>query len=111
MTNMTYVDAINFAIENIDNAEVTDKLTALRESIIKRNARKADGMTKTQKENAVIKETIMGVLNDAESMTATEIANAVNISLAKATALLTQMVKAEMIKREVEKKVAHFSIG
>lgn len=112
MTNMTYVDAINFAIENLhDNTEVTDKLAALRDSIIKRNARKADGMTKTQKENAVIKETIMGVLDSAEGMTATEVAEAANISLAKATALLTQLVKAEMVKREVEKKVARFFIG
>lgn len=111
MTNMTYVAAVEYAMENIkDNAEVVEKLTALRDSLVKRNARKADGLTKTQKENLEIKNAIVEALADSEGMTATEVANAVGVSLAKATALLTQLVKAESVKREVEKKVAHFSI-
>ena len=57
-----------------------------------------------------IKERIVNALENAEEgMTATEVANEVGITLAKATALLTQLVKAGLIKREVEKKVAHFS--
>lgn len=110
MTNMTYVSAVEYAIANIDNAEVTEKLSALRDSLVKRNSRKSEGMTKTQKENVAIKEAIVEALAESEGMTATEVANAVNISLAKATALLTQLVKADAIKREVEKKVAHFSV-
>lgn len=110
MTNMTYVSAVEYAIANIDNAEVTEKLSALRDSLVKRNSRKSEGMTKTQKENVAIKEAIVEALAESEGMTATEVANAVNISLAKATALLTQLVKADSVKREVEKKVAHFSV-
>ena len=111
MTNMTYVSAVEYAMENLkDNDEVVEKLTALRDSLVKRNARKADGLTKTQKENLEIKNAIVEALADSEGMTATEVANAVGVSLAKATALLTQLVKAESVKREVEKKVAHFSI-
>ena len=48
---------------------------------------------------------------DADGMTATEVATAVGITLAKATALLTQLVKSEEVKREVEKKVARFYIA
>ena len=110
MTNMTYVNAIDFAIANLENEEVIEKLTALRESIEKRNSRKSTGLTKTQKENIEIKNAIVEALAESDGMTATEVANAVNISLAKATALLTQLVKADSVKREVEKKVAHFSI-
>ena len=110
MANMTYVEAINYAIENIDNIDVIEKLSTLRESIEKRNARKSTGLTKTQKENIEIKNAIVEALAESDGMTATEVANAVNISLAKATALLTQLVKADSVKREVEKKVAHFSI-
>lgn len=110
MTNMTYVSAVEYAISNIDNAEVVEKLSALRDSLVKRNSRKSEGLTKTQKENIAIKEAIVEALAESEGMTATEVANAVNISLAKATALLTQLVKADSVKREVEKKVAHFSV-
>ena len=110
MTNMTYVNAIDYAIANIDDIEVIQKLSALRESIEKRNARKSTGLTKTQKENLEIKNAIVEALAESDGMTATEVAQAVNISLAKATALLTQLVKADSVKREVEKKVAHFSI-
>lgn len=110
MTNMTYVAAVEYAIANIDNPEVAEKLTALRDSLVKRNARKANGLTKTQKENLEIKNAIVKALADSEGMTATEVANAVGVSLAKATALLTQLAKAEEVRREVEKKVAHFSI-
>lgn len=110
MANMTYVEAINYAIESIDNIDVIEKLSTLRESIEKRNSRKSTGLTKTQKENIEIKNAIVEALAESDGMTATEVAQAVNISLAKATALLTQLVKADSVKREVEKKVAHFSI-
>ena len=111
MTNMTYVAAVEYAMENIkDNAEVVEKLTALRDSLVKRNARKSEGLTKTPKENLEFKNAIVDALAESEGMTATEVANAVGISLAKATALLTQLVKADSVKREVEKKVAHFSV-
>ena len=110
MTNMTYVSAIEFAINAVDNQEVIEKLSALKESLIKRNSRKSDKPTKTQVENMAIKEAIKEALSEAEGMTATEVASAVGVSLAKATALLTQLVKSEEVKRNVEKKVAHFSI-
>ena len=110
MTNMTYVSAVEYAIANIDNAEVAEKLSALRDSLVKRNSRKSTGLTKTQKENVAVKDAILEALAESEEMTATEVANAVGVSLAKATALLTQMVKAETVHRAVEKKVAHFSL-
>ena len=105
MTNMTYAKALEIAIAAIEDAEAVEKLEALKAQLAKRNGRKSDKPTKKQVENGEIKERIVNA-----GMTATEVATAVGISLAKATALLTQMVKAEEAKREVEKKVAHFYI-
>ena len=108
MTKMEMFAAIKVAVaDNADMVEFIDKEMA---ALAKRNARKSTKPTKTQAENALIKETIKETLADAEAMTATEIAAAVGVSLAKATALLTQLVKAEEIHREVEKKVARFSL-
>lgn len=110
MTNMTYVNAIDFAIENLDNAEVVEKLSALKESLIKRNSKKSNSMTKTQKENVEIKERIVEVLSESDGLTATDVALTLGVSVAKATALLTQLVKAEVVKRNKDKKVVTFSI-
>lgn len=110
MTNMTYAKALEIAIAAVEDAEAIEKLEALKAQLAKRNGRKSDKPTKKQVENGEIKNAIRETLAEAEGMTATEVATAVGISLAKATALLTQMVKAEEVKREVEKKVAHFSI-
>lgn len=93
-----------------ENEEFVNALLKEAEALEKRAAARVGKQTKTQKENAEIKERILEVLAGAEGLTATEVANAIGISLAKATALLTQMVKAETIRREVEKKVARFYI-
>lgn len=93
-----------------ENEEFVNALLKEAEALEKRAAARVGKQTKTQKENAEIKGRILEVLADAEGLTATEVANAIGISLAKATALLTQMVKAETIRREVEKKVARFYI-
>ena len=108
MTKMEMFAAIKTAVA--DNAEMVEFIDKEMAALAKRNSRKSDKPTKTQVENAAIKETIKETLADAEAMTATEIAAAVGISLAKATALLTQLVKTEEVHREVEKKVARFSI-
>ena len=93
-----------------ENEEFVNALLKEAESLEKRAAARVGKQTKTQKENADIKERILEALAEGESMTATEVANAIGVSLAKATALLTQMVKAETVHRAVEKKVARFSI-
>lgn len=102
--NIATIDAV------AENAEFVEALLKEADALDKRAAARVGKQTKTQRENAEIKERILEVLGNADGMTATEVANAIEVSLAKATALLTQLVKAEAIKREVEKKVAHFSV-
>lgn len=91
-----------------ENEEFVNALLKEAEALEKRAAARVGKQTKTQKENAELKAKIAETLSEADGMTATEVANAMGISLAKATALLTQMVKANEIRREVEKKVARF---
>lgn len=55
-TNITYVSVLNKVIENSTNltSEEVEKLTALRDSIVKRNSVKSDKPTKAQVANANI---------------------------------------------------------
>jgi len=91
------------------------------ELVNKRNSKKS-GSSKKAKENEPIKEAILEVLSEADDpMTTAEITNADKvqgfgtedkaISSNKVTALLVQLRKAGLVKREYVKKVAYFSLG
>ena len=77
MTKMTYAVAIDRAIAGDVDAEVIEKLEALKVQLAKRGSGK-HGLTKTQKEGLELMERIVEVLADAEDgMTATEVGDAV----------------------------------
>lgn len=101
-----------------DAIQFLDKEIAL---VNKRNSKK-NGSSKKAKENEPIKDAIVEVLTEAdEPMTTAEITNADKvqafgtddkaISSNKVTALLVQLRKAGLVKREYVKKVAYFSLG
>lgn len=75
--------------------------------VIKKNTYKSSKPTKTQIENETLKDEILKVLD--KPMTATEIANLVNVSVNKASALLTQLKDDNSVTREVIKRKAYFS--
>lgn len=106
--DVSYEDAIKFLDKEI-------------ELVNKRNSKKS-GSSKKSKENEPIKDAIVEVLTEAdEPMTTAEITNADKvqafgtedkaISSNKVTALLVQLRKAGLVKREYVKKVAYFSLG
>ena len=120
---MTYTDALNTAIDLVDAVKdgvaydpvtdlsaVVEKLTALKEQLVKRNASKSDKPTKTQKENAEIKTRIHEFLTHTlQGVRCGDVASELGISGQKASALLSQMVKTgEVVKREGEKRVTLF---
>lgn len=109
---MTYVDALNIAIETAEE-EVAEKLTALRDQIAKKHS--SSKPTKRQVENEQIKGEILETLLRAEGrMTVKEITEAIGkeeVTHNRVTALLTQLKKAEKVIREEEKKVAYFSLA
>ena len=108
MTKMTYVEAINFAIDAIDNEEVIEKLDALKAQLVKRGSAKK-GLTKTQKENEVLKDKVAEILANG-GMTATELANELGVSCQKVSALLKQMVEAERVAKVKEGKAIRFEL-
>lgn len=82
-----------------------------REMELLRNKRnKASGKsTKSQKENEGVKEQILETLA-AGRMTATEVGNALGISVQKASALLRQLKEENKIVRIEEKKKVYFEL-
>jgi predicted HTH transcriptional regulator len=105
MTKMTYVNALDVAINGMADGEAKDKLIALRAQIEKKNS--ADRKpTKAQVANDAMKSDIVAWLTEAH--TATEIAENFGVSNQKASALLTALVKAGTVERTVDKRKAYF---
>jgi len=105
MTKMTYVSALEIAINAVADGEAKDKLKALKEQIQKKNS--ADRKpTKTQVANEGLKQEIVKFLT--ERKTATEVAEQFKISVNKATALLTALKQDEIVVRVVEKRKAFY---
>lgn len=124
----SYVDALNYAINMLtygigsgdvndastvaDMTQCRDKLTALRDQTMKRNATKSDKPTKTQRENEGVKQEILAFLNLNASARCGDIATACGISGQKCSALLTQLVKdGTVTKFEGEKRITLFKLA
>lgn len=113
MKKMTYVDALNVAIE-LTEGEVRDKLTALRDATAKRNS--ADRKpTKTQQANEGIKAEILEYLADGSAHTVTEIMEGVpslhDASNQKAASLVRQLKDSGALIREEVKRKAYFRLA
>ena len=124
MTNMTYVQAIDNALEMIDTALATDpsmwenldvtrdKLEALKVQLAKRGTSKTP--TKTQKENEGVMETILEVLADnGDRMTVTEMLADDRLNgytNQKISALLRKLRDARKVDKIMEKKKAYFTL-
>lgn len=114
MTKLTYVEALNVALEVVTDEAVVEKLKALKASIEKRNAGERKP-TKTQVANEALKADIVALLADGTARTITEImAEVPSLEGAKAqkvSALVTQLKNANVLKREEVKRKAYFSLA
>ena len=113
MKKLTYVDALNAAIE-LTEGEVREKLVALRDATAKRNA--ADRKpTKTQQANEGIKSEILDFLADGGKYTVTEIMEGVpslkDASNQKAASLVRQLKDSGALVREEIKRKAYFHLA
>ena len=90
MTNREFFKAVI-------NAEVNEELKAFAQAEIdkldKKNEKRKNTQTKTQKENEGIKNSIVALLEEKGSMVASVIATELNISTQKASALCKQLVE------------------
>lgn len=122
MTKMTYVQAIDNAIASLtilesnecDRDATIEKLEALKVQLAKRSSGKK-GLTKTQKANVEVKETIKVVLAEVgEMVTVTELISDERLSAytnQKISALLRQLVEAGEVTKVIEGKKARFGLA
>ena len=115
MTKMTYVEALNIALTAVaDNAEVTKKLTALREQIAKRNSTENRKPTKAQVANEALKAQVVEVL-DTTPRTVTEVmalSDALGaLSNQKVSALLNALVEDGKVVKTTEKRKSYFALA
>lgn len=116
-TMMTNRQALEYAVANIDNADVIAKLEAMITALDKKAANRKP--TKAQEENVKFKEMIVNFLTDnaGQGFTVTEIQNAIpDLNPAKVTnqragAIIRGLVDAEIVTRTVEKRKAYFAIA
>ena len=103
---MTKREFLNEAIAVIDGTSEVNVLELkefAKAEIVKldeRNASRSSKPTKTQIENEPIKEKILEVLSTGEKMVASAIAERVEISTQKASALCRQLVESNKLKVE-----------
>lgn len=107
MTNREFYTAIiNYACDAHDEhngVQANDLISFAQvalEKLDKRNASRSSKPTKAQLENEPIKEKILELLNGKEATTASVIAEGLEISVQKASALCRQMVEAGKLKVE-----------
>lgn len=120
MTNtnvkMTYNAALTAVIEGQEiTDEVIEKLTALRESLSKKNASKSSGEKKVNEADEAIKDAIMEYYdsNPDAKLTASGVTKVVaaceGLSNQKTTRLFGALVNEHRLYRVVEKRVAYFT--
>lgn len=109
---MSYVVAVENAINGELTPEVVERLEALKASLEKRNTRKA-GPTKAQKERAELAEKVFGAMVAGESYGSKEIAGLIpeleGASSQKVTALMKSLgerVTSEKVKGKAVYKIA-----
>jgi len=117
MTKMTYVQAIDVALERLaeEDAEAREKLIALKEQLTKRGSTPKKP-TKTQMENDGFKADIISYLATADApATIKDIqANVFNVSTLsnqRMTHLLTDLVKNETLVKTYVKKTPYFAMA
>ena len=117
---MTKKETINLLIDVLmGNKEVEDVqifidfLIHERELLERKSSN--SGQTKLQKENELIKEKILNTLEILGRYSTIDEIQSANVELAiyknqKMTALLTQLVNAKLVDRQVDKKKAYFKL-
>ena len=114
MTNMTYAQALEIAINAVADETAKERLEALKVQLSKRSTSKAP--TKTQKENEVIMTKILEALAEiGEPVTITGLLTlgieGFELTNQKTSALLRKLVKSGKVTKSMEGKKAMFTIA
>ena len=100
------------ATVNASDAEIVAFVKHEIELLDKKNTYASKRASKKQEANEAVKDAILNVLTNADkAMTATEVATAIDVSVNKASALLTQLKEDNSVVRTVEKRKAYFTVA
>ena len=112
MDKMTYVKALDIAIEALTDGEVKDKLVALKASIAKKNSAERKP-TATQTANEGYKVAILNAMESGKGYTITDLMKSVDaiadLSNQRVSAIVRQMVESGSVTREEIKRKAYFT--
>lgn len=103
MTKREFLNDVIAVIDGTSEVDVLELKEFAKAEIVKldeRNASRSSKPTKTQIENEPIKEKILEVLSTGERMVASAIAERLEISTQKASALCRQLVESKQLKVE-----------
>ena len=103
MTKREFFNEVIAVIDGTSEVDVLELKEFAKAEIVKldeRNASRSSKPTKTQIENEPIKEKILEVLSTGERMVASAIAERLEISTQKASALCRQLVESKQLKVE-----------
>ena len=103
MTKREFLNEVIAVIDGTSEVDVLELKEFAKAEIVKldeRNANRSSKPTKTQIENEPIKEKILEVLSTGERMVASAIAERLEISTQKASALCRQLVESNKLKVE-----------
>ena len=103
MTKREFLNEVIAVIDGTSEVDVLELKEFAKAEIVKldeRNANRSAKPTKAQIENKTIKEKILEVLSTEERMVASAIAEKVEISTQKASALCRQLVESNKLKVE-----------
>ena len=103
MTKREFLNDVIAVIDGTSEVNVLELKEFAKAEIVKldeRNANRSSKPTKTQIENEPIKEKILEVLSTGEKMVASAIAERLEISTQKASALCRQLVESKQLKVE-----------
>ena len=106
MTKREFFNEVIAVIDGTSEVDVLELKEFAKAEIVKldeRNASRSSKPTKTQIENEPIKEKILEVLSTGERMVTSAIAERLEISTQKASALCRQLVESKKLKVEVVK--------
>lgn len=114
---ITYIDVLNMVLNGETlTPEATEKLEALREQLVKRNAAKTDKPSKKQAENAELivqlTEAMKPITNPAtvSEIMATDPDGIGRLSNQKISALLKILEKEGKVIRSIDKRKAYFQL-
>ena len=103
MTKREFLNEVIAVIDGTSEVDVLELKEFAKAEIVKldeRNANRSSKPTKTQIENEPIKEKILEVLSTGERMVASAIAERLEISTQKVSALCRQLVESKKLKVE-----------